>query len=74
MFIITWLLNHAIDIMAVLWILDQITAATPKTWKIGNFPIGKYDNLAVSFAKGLMKKIIENFGKGQEENGRNEGN
>lgn len=53
----TWIINHAVDIMAVLWVLDQIAAMTPSTLKIGNFPIGKYDNIIVSFLKGIVKKL-----------------
>lgn len=61
--VIDWILKHAIDIMAILWILDQFAAMTPENLKIGKFPIGKYDNIAVSFAKGFIAKTVEKFSK-----------
>lgn len=56
---VQYLLNHTVDIMAILWVLDQIAALTPETWKIGNFPIGKYDNIIVSGLKDIMKNLGE---------------
>uniref|UniRef100_A0A6M3JGN5 Uncharacterized protein n=1 Tax=viral metagenome TaxID=1070528 RepID=A0A6M3JGN5_9ZZZZ len=53
-----WILEHYVEVMAILWVLDQIAAATPEDWKIGKFPIGKYDNIVMSFIKSLVKKFI----------------
>ena len=74
MFIINFILNHAVDIMAILWILDQITAATPKTWKIGKFEIGKYDNIAVSFVKSLITNLVKKYGSSKETTNASENN
>ncbi len=54
----TWLAEHWKDVLVVLWLLDQITAMTPKTWKPFGIPVGQYDNVIVSLAKQALRKIL----------------
>jgi len=53
-----WIITHYLEIVFVLWILDQVAAATPKDFKIGKLEIGKYDNVIISFLKMLLAKIV----------------
>ena len=53
-----WIINNAGTIFFLLWVADQVAAATPETLKIGNFPIGKYDNIVVGFAKTVLKRLV----------------
>ena len=59
-----WILANYKEIVVWLWVADNIAAATPVDWKIGNFPIGKYDNIVVSFVKTLIQKAVDKGKKG----------